>query len=349
MLALVALALALSGCATAAYYLQAVQGHTDLMRRAVPIEDAMASEGSSPTLRARLQRVLAIRDFASRELRLPDNGSYRTYAELGRPFAVWNVFAAPEFSVRPKESCFLLVGCVTYRGFYDEEKARRHADALKAQGYDVHVGGVPAYSTLGWFDDPVLSSFVNYPEPEVARVIFHELAHQVVYVRDDTTFNESFAVAVEKEGVRRWLAREGSEEQRRLWSTLQLRRDQFIELITRYRERLEQFYALPAGEADKRAGKQALFGQMLRDYEALKTQWGGFAGYDRFVAQGPNNALLASVATYTRLVPQFAALLEQHGGDMGAFYGEARRLAKLGGNERKALLNALAPSAEKAP
>ena len=342
-LMLLAMAVALSGCASAAYYLQAVQGHAELMRRAVPVEEAIASTGSTPALRARLARVLAIRSFASRELALPDNGSYRTYADLGRPFAVWNVFAAAEFSVRPKESCFLFAGCVSYRGFYDEQQAKRHAEALKGEGYDVFVGGVPAYSTLGWFDDPVLSSFVHYPEPEVARIIFHELAHQVVYVRDDTSFNESFAVAVEQQGVQRWLALEGSEEQRLVWSTLLSRREQFVDLITRYRERFEHFYAQPAGDEQKRAGKKALFEEMRRDYEALKAQWGGFAGYDRFLAQGPNNALLASVAAYTEWVPAFRALIEQHRGDMNAFYGEARKLAKLDKRQRNAVLSALAP------
>jgi predicted aminopeptidase len=341
LLALVAAAILLSGCATAAYYLQAVHGHADLMRRAVPLDQAITSPQSPPALREKLARVVAIRDFASRELHLPDNGSYRSYSDLGRPFAVWNVFAAPELSVRPKESCFLFVGCVTYRGFYDENEARRHADELRRQGYDVFVGGVAAYSTLGWFDDPVLSSFVNYPEPEVARIIFHELAHQVVYARDDTSFNESFAVAVEQEGLRRWLEYAGSEEQRAVWSSLQSRRSRFVGLITRYRERFEHLYAETQSVEQKRAGKRALFDEMRREYEVLKAEWGGFAGYDRFFAEGPNNALLASISTYAELVPAFTALLQRHGGNMKAFYADVRHLAKLDKDARRPLLDEL--------
>jgi len=175
-----------SGCASLEYYAQAVGGHLEVIRLAVPIEERLRETDTPEPLRAKLAKVLAIREFASRELALPDNESYRRYADIGRPFVVWNVFAAPEFSVKPVESCFLFAGCVSYRGFYSEEAAQRHAAALAGKGYDVYVGGVAAYSTLGWFSDPVLSSFIHYPESEVARIVFHELAHQVVYVKGDT-------------------------------------------------------------------------------------------------------------------------------------------------------------------
>lgn len=332
-----------SGCAATSYYFQAVHGHADVMLRSRSIPEAIASADTPPALRARLARVLAIRDFATGELDLPDNGSYRVYADLGRPFVVWNVFAAPEFSVRARESCFLFAGCVSYRGFYDEGEARRHAEELRAQGNDVYVGGVPAYSTLGWFNDPVLNSFVNYPEPEVARMIFHELAHQVAYVRDDTTFNESFAVAVEQEGVRRWLERHGTPEQLTAWTHLRQRRRQFADLIARYQDRLQRFYSEPSTIEAKRAGKKTLFEQMRRDYRTLRESWGGFAGYDRFFAQGPNNALLASISTYTQLVPAFTAMIESRRGSLQAFYRDARRLAKLEKSERTAALNSFSP------
>jgi predicted aminopeptidase len=315
------------------------------MLRSRSIAEAISSPDTPPALRSRLTRVVEIREFASAELALPDNGSYRAYADLGRPYVVWNVFAAPEFSVEPLQSCFIFAGCVTYRGFYDEAEARRHAEDLRRQGYDVHVGGVPAYSTLGWFDDPVLSSFVNYPEPEVARMIFHELAHQVTYVKDDSTFNESFAVAVEQEGVRRWLERHGTEQQIDAWRSLRERREQFVALLKRYQSRLRSFYAEQLPLDARRAGKKALFDEMQSDYQALKTSWGGFAGYDRFFARGPNNALLASVSTYTERVPAFTAMLAARGGDMARFYQDARRLARLGSGERMAALDALVPRA----
>src|SRR3982751_5877487 len=196
-LASAALALLVCGCETLSYYGQAIGGHFDVIAAARPVEAWIADPGPPAELRARLQLAERIRDFASRSLGLPDNRSYRSYAELGRPYVVWNVFAAPEFSVQPMQECFPLTGCVSYRGFFSEDAARRRAAALKAERYDVFVGGVPAYSTLGWFDDPLLSTFIRYPDAQLARLIFHELAHQVVYRPNDTTFNESFAVTVE--------------------------------------------------------------------------------------------------------------------------------------------------------
>lgn len=337
-LAAAAALMLLAGCASIEYYAQAISGQLEILRRAEPIARALAEPGASASLKARLERVLAIRAFASRELALPDNGSYRRYADLGRPYVVWNVFAAPEFSVEPKESCFPFAGCVGYRGFFSEGDAQKHARLLRAEGYDVFIGGVPAYSTLGWFDDPMLSTFVNYPEAEVARLIFHELAHQLLYVRDDTMFNESFAVTVEQEGVSRWLQTEGSDAERLAWETLQQRRGQFVALVQNYRARLEALYAAPGPDEGRRAGKARLFREMHADYEELKRAWGGFSGYDRFLAKGANNALLASVLTYTELVPAFRAMLERGGGDLPGFYAEARQIAKLDKLERKARL-----------
>jgi predicted aminopeptidase len=187
----------LAGCETLAYYRQAIGGHLEVMSGARAVDDWLADTRTPPALRERLQVAQRIRAFASRSLGLPDNGSYRSYVDLGRPFVVWNVFAAPEFSVEPQRECFPFTGCVAYRGFFSEAQALRHAERLKAQGLDVYVRGVPAYSTLGWFDDPLLSSFISYPDAQLARLLFHELAHQLVYAKSDTTFNESFAVVVE--------------------------------------------------------------------------------------------------------------------------------------------------------
>ena len=339
--AIAAAALALAGCAAAGYYEQAVEGHLDIVRRAVTIEDKLRAPDTPADLKAELARALAIREFASRELALPDNGSYRSYADLGRPYAVWKVYAAPEFSVKPVQSCFVFAGCVSYRGFYSEEEAKAHAAALAREGNDVYVGGVAAYSTLGWFDDPVLSTFVRYPEAEVARIVFHELAHQVVYLKGDTGFSESFAVAVEEEGVRRWLERKGTPEARAAYEESRRRQREFSTLVLKYRIRLEAVYGQPGTAEEKRAIKRQVFAEMDDEYERLKASWGGYAGYDRFFAQGPNNALLASVATYTELVPAFRALLAQKKGDLRAFYAAAGEIAKLDKTGREARLDAL--------
>jgi predicted aminopeptidase len=333
-----------AGCATTEYYAQALAGHAEIMRRAQPIPERIADPGTPPALRARLERVQAMRDFASRSLGLPDNGSYRSYADIGRPYVVWNVFVAPEFSLAARESCFPVAGCVSYRGYYSRADAERYGSESRAHGDDVHIGGVPAYSTLGWFDDPVLSTFVRYPDGELARLLFHELAHQVVYVKDDTVFNESFAVAVEREGVRRWLAQHGTPDERRTYDALQDRKQAFVALVLRYRDRLAALYREPLGDAEKRTAKARLIGEMAFEYRELKAGWGGFAGYDRFFAPTVGNAHFASIATYTELVPAFEALLEREGNDLPRFYAAVEALAALPKAERDAALRKAADS-----
>ena len=333
---------ALSACSTAGYYWQAIEGHFDVQRRAVPFAQAVESAANAD-LAQRLARAREIRDFASRELGLPDNGSYRRYADVGRPYVIWNVFAAPALSVRPAESCFPVAGCVPYRGYYKEADARAHADELAASGLDVYVGGVLAYSTLGWFDDPVLSTFIGLPGAEFARIIFHELAHQMLYVRGDAQFNESFAVALEQVGVRRWLASRGDAaavEEMRRWEEGQVRRQAFFALLVRYRDRLARLYESAVPEDEKRMGKAQSFAALIEEYQALKLKWGGFAGYDRLFAQRPNNALLASVAIYTDHVPFFVSLIEKYVGNLTPFYVEVRRLAALSRDERLAVMAA---------
>ncbi|MBI2291481.1 MAG: aminopeptidase, partial [Betaproteobacteria bacterium] len=223
-----------------------------------------------------------------------------------------------------------------------------YARELRGEGLDVFASGVPAYSTLGWFDDPVLSAFINYPEHALSRLIFHELAHQVVYVKGDTEFNESFATAVETEGVRRWIARNGTDQMRADFDRSQRRRMQFRELVFSYRGRLANLYRLPVAPEEMRVRKAQAFADMQRDYELLKSQWGGFAGYDRFFDH-PNNAHLASVAIYTGLVPQFQQLIAKHSGDLAAFYAEVKELAALGKAERAARLAAAVASSRREP
>jgi predicted aminopeptidase len=337
-------ALAVAGCSTTEYYAQAIAGHYEIMRLAQPIPGLIADPATPETLRARLERVQAMRNFASRELGLPDNGSYRSYADIGRPYAVWNVFVAPEFSVAARKSCFPVAGCVSYRGYYAKADAERYGNEARVRGDDVYLGGVPAYSTLGWFDDPVLSTFIRYPDGELARLLFHELAHQVVYVKDDTVFNESFAVTVEREGVRRWLAQNGTPSDRRTYETLQTYKRDFVALVLRYRDRLAALYREPLPDIEKRTAKARIIDEMEVDYGRLKASWGGFAGYDRFFAGEVGNAHFASVAVYTALVPAFEALLAEQGDDLPRFFAVVKALAALPKAERDARLGKAAAS-----
>ncbi|MDE2456588.1 MAG: aminopeptidase, partial [Burkholderiales bacterium] len=207
-----------SGCSTAGYYAQALGGHLAVLRKSRPVSEWLADPATPAPLRARLELAERMRDYAVTALGLPDNASYRRYADLGRSAVVWNVVAAPELSLTLETWCFPVMGCVGYRGYYDKAAAEALGAELKAQGWEVEVYGVPAYSTLGWSNwlggDPLLNTFIDWPDGELARLIFHELAHQVVYVKGDSTFNESFAVSVEQEGVKRWLAAHGTDEQR---------------------------------------------------------------------------------------------------------------------------------------
>lgn len=334
-------ALALVGCETIGYYAQAVRGQAELWQATRSIDAVMADPDASPQLRERLQNASRIREFASRELGLPDNRSYRGYADLKRPYVVWNVFATEAFSVKPRQWCFPIAGCVAYKGYFAREEAEEFAAELRRAGNDVHIGGVPAYSTLGFLNDPVLNTFVHYPPTELARLIFHELAHQVVYVSGDTTFNESFAVTVEREGVRRWMERHGSPEALAAFYRAQDRRAAFQSLVLDYRERLSRLYATDAPAAAKAEGKTRIFSELDAAYAELKRSWGGFAGYDRWLGSNANNASLASIAVYTQLVPAFQAILHDSGGDLRKFYGEVRRVADLPRGDREAHMGRL--------
>lgn len=304
-------AAALAGCDTLAYYGQAAGGQLALSARARPVAQVLADPQTPDALKQRLRAAVAIRDYAARELALPDDGSYRSYAALDRPYVLWNVVAAPEFSLDPVQSCFPVAGCVAYRGYYAKADAERYAAQRRGGGDDVIVYGVPAYSTLGWFDDPLLSTFIDYPDADLARLIFHELAHQVVYVKNDSTFNESFAVTVEREGLKRWRAARG------MVAPPAPGRAEFDALVKRTRATLRALYrsGLAAGEMRRRK-REAL--------APLEPWLGRMRGFD---AAQPNNALIASYATYTELVPMFERLLAEQHGDLRAFYARVRSLA----------------------
>jgi predicted aminopeptidase len=336
----VAVACALSGCATVSYYYQAVRGQFEILAKRRPIVEAARDPAVPESVRERLVAVLSMREFAVRELRLPDNGSYRGYSDLGRPYALWNVFAAGEFSTALERWCFPVAGCIDYRGYFDQRAARAYADGLAGRGYDVYVGGVPAYSTLGWFDDPVLSTFIRYPEAELARLLFHELAHQIVYVQDDSTFNESFATAVEEEGMERWIALDPTRARSADWEAAQRRRRDFLDLVLSFRGKLDALYRSDLPDDRKRLEKRDILAALGGEYQKLKQAWGGYPGYDRWFSERPNNAQLASVAIYTRRVPAFREMLRGQRGDFGRFYRAVKALARLPRARRDAILDA---------
>ncbi|MFI4923802.1 MAG: aminopeptidase [Vicinamibacteria bacterium] len=347
-------AFALAGCG-ADYYFQGASGQLDLIARAKPLNEVIGTT-SDARLKERLERARAIRAYASHELGLPDNGSFTRYTDLGRPFVLWNVFAAPELSLKPREWCFPVAGCVNYRGYFDESEARAEAAGLRAQGYDVHVGGVPAYSTLGWFDDPLLSSFIRYPDLELARLVFHELAHQVAYAKDDSTFNESFAVAVEEAGLARWIASRPPAEAAKLVADRdrgERLRGEFRRIVRTGKAALATAYASNADVETKRRAKRDAFEAMRVAYLEAKGAEPGLGAFDRWFAgesgAGPNNASLVSMGLYSDGVPAFRVLLAQEDGDLPRFYARVRELAMMPRAERHAVLAAIATPALAAP
>jgi len=332
-IAMAVLTMLVSGCANLAYYAQAVNGHMDVMRRSQSINSMVARSDTDPDLKRLLSKAAALRRFASTELKLPDNRSYTHYADLKRPYAVWNVVAAPEFSVRLKRWCFVKAGCVSYRGFFSQTEAEQYGDQLREAGYDVHVGGVPAYSTLGWFSDPILNTFTR-SELELARLIFHELAHQVVYVPNDTVFNESFATLVEQEGVRRWLAHNGEMEKYAAYRAQRKRQKAFDELVLSHRMYLETLFEADIGDAEKRAGKVRIFNDLREQYALLKTARVEFNRFDGWFEKPLNNARLATISVYTQLLPGFQALFALQEGDMARFFNAVKIIGKLSKTKR---------------
>ena len=343
-LAATAALVCLSGCSNLAYYWQSATGHLQMMSAARPVEDWISGEGAPDRLKGRLALSQRIRDFAVAELKLPDNPSYRRYADLHRTAVVWNVVAAPAYSVTLKNWCFPVTGCVTYKGYFDEAQARAEAAELTAQGYESNVYPVPAYSTLGWMNwaggDPLLNTFIHYPEGELARLIFHELAHQVVYAKHDTMFNESFATAVERLGGARWLQTHAGDTARRAYAEFNARRAQFRALALATRKRLQEIYGETRG-AERDRLKQEALRDFRADYVRLRQSWGGdparFRGFDRWVERA-NNASFGAQAAYDELVPGFEALFEREGRNWNRFYDAVKRLADLPRGERHRLL-----------
>lgn len=338
----------LSGCESIAYYGQAAQGQMALLLARESIAERLSQPSIPEAERRKLQLVLDARAFAEQTLLLEAGDSYLSFVELERPFVLWNVFAAPEFSTSPVNWCYPIAGCVSYRGYFTESAAQRAAERLTEDGFDVYSGGVDAYSTLGWFADPLTSSVLRRSDKGLAALLFHELAHRRVYLPGDTTFNESFATFVEQEGMRRWLqvnpqlnseaeSQEGGAQQIAKEDAMQT---QFVVLVRRYRDRLNALYAQPLDPVQMRTRKEGVQQELRDEYAVLREQW-AYAGYDRWFAGPLNNAQLATVASYNDLVPAFAALLEEVGGDLERFYARVAALANLPEQERRERLEEL--------
>ena len=339
-LALVVTTTLLGGCGVG-YYWQASMGHLELMRSREPVAEVIDDPSTAPEVRAKLSMAMEALDFAHAELGLPDNGSYRVYADTGRPYVVWNVVAAPEFSLEPRTWCFPVAGCISYRGYFEEAKARKFAAGLAVNGDDVFVGGVAAYSTLGRFEDPILSSMIDYADYQLAGLIFHELAHQRLYVKDDSKFNESFASFVEREGLRLWLQAQEDDAQLCRYRLSLQRRAQVQSLVTEYRARLEALYAQDLAAETMRDRKETVFDELVAAYGDLRSRWSEPPYFDRWFEGTLNNARLVASATYSDYVPAFAILLAEAGGELEAFYARVDELAQLDPPERTATMLAI--------
>jgi len=331
---------ALHGCQTVQYYGQAIGGQHRILQSRRPITDIMTDPNASELLRQRLKFILEVRRFAKDQLHLPVKNNYLTYVDLNKSYVAWNVVATPEFSMAPKTWCYPFVGCAAYRGYFSEANALQYANSLKDQGYDVYVGGVTAYSTLGWFDDPVLSTFIHQSKADSAALLFHELAHQILYVPDDTTFNESFATFVEQEGLRRWQETSGNSEIYSEYLARYRRRQQFVRLVLVYRQKLVSLYQTDLAPTEKRIEKASIFAELRKEFNHLKSEQIGLAADDNWMNRSLNNAKLSGIAAYHDFVPAFGKLLAEKNGDLIQFYETCRQLANKKKDERHHILNA---------
>ena len=341
------LAAALSGCSSIDYYAQAVHGEIALLGARQPIAKLLADPAADPALKKRLQVAQQARAFASAQLDLPRNGSYTDYADLHRAYVVWNVFAAPEFSLTPVTHCFPIAGCVSYLGFFDQPRADAEAARLQKQGYETYVGGVAAFSTLGWFDDPILSTMLRWDDDDLVSTIFHELSHQKVYVGGDSAFNESLATFVQHQALQQWRAARGLPQ---VVDESEQREQGFTALVMETRARLQKIYDSGEPPGQMRRDKQAEIERLRTSYRALRDgAWHGYKGFDAWVDAPINNARLLPFGLYHRWVPAFAALYAQQGGDWPKFYSAAKQLASLDLEQRTVALEKLLPQPVASP
>jgi predicted aminopeptidase len=353
---LLAVVAAVAGCQTLGYYGQAIKGQYQIFAHQKAIDKLIADPDTPARLKEQLELLQKFRAFAASELKLPVDDHYRKYADVHRPYVVWNVQAAARYSLEPKTWWYPVVGSLEYHGYFSESGATNCAARLAAKGYDVYVDGVEAYSTLGWFTDPVLNTFIFNREADLAETIFHELGHQRVFAHGDTDFNEAFATTVGQEGARRWLRAQGDTNAWEAYRVSLQRHDQFVHLILSTRAKLEKIYGdtrdksgriqaareSPAPPEKLREEKERVFADLRRDYAQLKVEWNGASGYDDWFAHELNNAQLNTVANYYDFVPGFEQLLRSNGGDLEKFYDAVEHLAKMSKEERHRQLRELA-------
>lgn len=330
----------LGGCSTVGFYSQAIGGEMSLLVHRRPIAKVLADPHASPALKHKLRVAEAVRKYA-KGLGLDVGKSYSTYEDIGRPYVVWNVFAAPEFSLKLKSFCYPVAGCVSYRGFFAKKAASRFAHRLVRQGYDVYMGGVAAYSTLGWFNDPILNTFVNRSDADLAALLFHELAHKTIYVEGDTRFNESYATTVEQVALKRWLSSLGKPAEYAKYRAKRHRQQQVIALIEATNKQLKALYASGLKPVVMRRDKRADIHALRQKYRVLRSSWGNHDDFVWWIETPINNAKLATIATYNDWVPGFKELLAKRHGDMPAFLRAVKRIARLPKRERDAKMTAL--------
>jgi len=343
LLAAVIMASGVSGCTSISYYAQSLEGHVQIMAARENVGKLIHDPSTPEALRAKLTSASTIRRFATDELALPENNSYRSYVDIHRDAVTWAVFAAPQFSLAPRTWCFPVFGCVPYRGYFARKSAAESAVELHRQGLDVYVTGITAYSTLGWSSDPLLSTMLGQDDTYLASLIFHELAHQRLYVNDDSAFNEAFAVAVETSGVRKWLRATGNRAGLRRYEADRKRRADFLELLSKTRDELGQVYEGSRASEQKAAAKAAVIDRLRMRYRQMRDKrWAGYRGYDAWFGSPINNAKLAATAVYGEQVPAFLRLFDLCSGDYPRFYASVRRIADLPKPSRAEALEAAA-------
>lgn len=335
----------LISCSTLQYYSSLVHGHAEVLNQAREVDDVLADSSTDKKLRDNLQQLKNARKFAIEALYLPDSGSYRSYTDLGRKYVVWNVIVTRELSVEAHEWCFIIVGCIQYRGYYSQADAIDYAEQLKREGYDVYVAGVSAYSTLGWFDDPLLNTMMYKNSEDRLNLLFHEMAHQKLYIKDDSKFNEAFATVVAKEGVIRWLQKTNQSERIAEYRTKSKNKSRFIQLLKETRDELDNIYQRNISDDEKRLLKKQAFIRLKKKYVRLK-QSNPKMNFDTWIAQHLNNAHLALLATYNEYVPYFEKKLSENHGDLKSFYASINRLAQQPVEVRRQKISAMPSSAE---
>lgn len=327
----------ISGCSTVNYYAQSIQGQFEIIQKRQDINPLLSSRKLSNSLRNRLETVLELREFSTAQLGLPNNNSYLSYADLERDYVIWNIFATEEFSLSPIKWCYLVVGCLGYRGYFSETEAKQHAMKLKEQGYDIYLGGVSAYSTLGWFDDPVLNTMLRWSDIQLATVMFHELAHQQLYIKNDTQFNESYAEAIATIGVTKWLEKSTDNKLLSEYVQSQSQEKQFISLVMKYKTVLDELYR---SETDKRQmliQKEVIFKQMQNEYKILRRHWKKDR-YAHWFSTGLNNAKLAAIVTYQQYTSSFINIFNKLDRDLERFYSLIKSLSQCRQMKRKEIL-----------